>query len=59
MNATAGLFGKPAEEKMAEPATTVNSVQEYSPTVTGKTALVMMTSLYFTEVNYTEVSFTM
>ncbi|XP_026216392.1 LIM and calponin homology domains-containing protein 1-like isoform X2 [Anabas testudineus] len=34
VNATAGLFGKPAEEKMAEPATTVNSVQEYSPTVT-------------------------
>lgn len=44
-NGTLGLSGRPAEEKKAQPATSPSSMQEYSPTVTGKT------------VNYEEVKF--
>lgn len=32
-----GLSGRPVEEKKAQPATSPNSLQEYSPTITGKT----------------------
>ncbi|XP_042340959.1 LIM and calponin homology domains-containing protein 1-like isoform X2 [Plectropomus leopardus] len=34
VNGTSGLSGSPVEEKKSEPATSPNSMQEYSPTVT-------------------------
>nr|XP_020447391.1 LIM and calponin homology domains-containing protein 1-like isoform X7 [Monopterus albus] len=34
VNGTSGMFGRPAEGKQAQPATSPSSIQEYSPTVT-------------------------
>ncbi|XP_038569024.1 LIM and calponin homology domains-containing protein 1-like isoform X2 [Micropterus salmoides] len=34
VNGTMGLSGRPVEEKKAQPATSPNSLQEYSPTIT-------------------------
>lgn len=37
VNGTLVLNERPVEEKKAQPATSPNSMQEYSPTVTGET----------------------
>lgn len=38
---SADLFGKPEDEKIAEPSSTPSSLEEFSPTVSGKTALTL------------------
>lgn len=39
VNGSMESFGKPAEEQKAQPVASPSSMQEYSPTVTGKAAL--------------------